>query len=102
MGYAKQLTILFAASAIGAFWAFAWFGHHADSVMSKSGVGDVSAFEHYSRFAGFSFWSLAFFWIATVISTQLSQQPFRGHALFAFGLLMPIVFIVFYVGLLMS
>ena len=102
MGIAKPLAALFTALSVGAFLAFARFCHLADIAMPKPGGGNLPEFEHYSRLAGVSFLAIVISWVLAVISAQLSPQPFRGRALFALGVLLPIAFVTAYVGLVIS
>lgn len=102
MTKAKPITALFAGLSVAGYMAFAWFGNRADLALPKSGGGDVAAFEHYSRLAGLSFWTVVLAWILTVLSAQFAPKPFRGRALFVLGLLMPIAFVVCYFAFLSS
>ena len=100
MSQIKSFSYIFTALSVGAFVAFVWFGHLADSAMDKSGLGDLPKFEHYSTLAGISFWALLFLWVLAVVFIQLSPKPYRSRALFVVGLLFPIVCVVGYAGLL--
>jgi uncharacterized membrane protein YiaA len=93
-----KISLAFAVLVVCAFAAFAYFAHSADSAMSKDGIGNPSEFIRLSHFAGIAFWAMFGFWLAGVVSAQLSPPPFRSCALFAIGLLMPIALSVLYFG----
>jgi hypothetical protein len=92
----EKVSLAFAELVVCAFAAFAYFAHSADTVMSKDGIGNLSEFMRLSDFAGIAFWAMVGFWLAGVVSAQLSPPPFRSHALFVIGLLMPIALSVLY------
>ena len=100
MSKTKLLSHILLALSIGAYVAFVRFGHLADAAMDKSGIGDLPAFEHYSNFAGISFWALLIFWVLSVAFIQASPQPYRSRALFVVGLIVPVIFIIGYVVVL--
>jgi hypothetical protein len=97
MSSAKSLSHIFIAATVGAFLAFTWLGHHADSAMDKTGRGNLSEFERYSTFAGFSFWAMVFFWMLAIVYIQYSPQTYRSRALLFVGLLVPVTLIVVYI-----
>ena len=91
MSRSQQVSCVLAASALAAFLSFGYFGHAADVAMDKTGVGDLALFNHYSRLAGGCFWSAAGLWLGSIISAQGAPEPFRGKALFWFGLVQPVL-----------
>jgi len=94
----EKISLVFAVLVVCAFSAFTYFAHSADSAMSKDGIGDPSEFMRLSYCAGIAFWAMFGFWLAGVVSALLSPPPFRSRALFAIGLLMPIVLSALYFG----
>lgn len=91
MSRSRQVSCVLAASALAAFLSFGYFSHAADVAMDKTGVGDLALFDHYSHLAGAWFWSAAGLWLGSIISTQRAPEPFRGKALFWFGLVQPVL-----------
>jgi hypothetical protein len=82
-----------ALSAVGVA-AFLAFGQAADRAMSKHGVGDPLRHAELSNYAGASFYLAAAAWAVCIVSSQLAPKPYRGKALFWFGLMLPIATIV--------
>jgi hypothetical protein len=76
-------------SAIGLV-VFLALGQAADRAMSKHGVGDPLQHAELSSYAGISFYLAAAAWAACIVCSQLAPKPYRGKALFWFGLMLPI------------
>lgn len=70
--------------------AFLVFGAASDRAMSKSGVGDIDKFGHLSGYAGVAFYVALVSWVVCLVFAQLAPQPYRGRALFGFGLVLPL------------
>jgi len=70
--------------------AFLVFGAASDHAMSKSGVGDIDKFGQFSGYAGVAFYVAVASWLVCLVFAQLAPQPYRGRALFGFGLVLPL------------
>lgn len=97
-----RAALSLAGATLIAFLLFAYFAVEADAAMDKSGVGDLAEFARLSRIAGVAFWSAAIFWLGSIISAQLVPQPFRGKALFWFGLVHPVLLVGVYAALIVG
>ena len=62
----------------------------ADRAMDKSGIGDPERHAELSTYAGVSFYVAVAAWAACVVFSQLAPKPYRGRALFWFGLMVPL------------
>ena len=71
--------------------AFLSFVAASDRAMDKSGFGDQGRFNELSGYAGISFYLATAFWLLCVGFTQFAPQPYRGRALFGFGLMLPLL-----------
>jgi hypothetical protein len=69
---------------------FLALGVEADRAMDKSGVGDTIKFGQFSGYASVAFYLAFLAWLACLIFSQLARQPYRGRALFWFGLVVPL------------
>ena len=87
---ARSLSIATGVLSASALVAFALFAREAERAMDKSGFGDQPRYFQFSTYAGIAFWLAAGAWLACVVFSQMSPKPYRGRALFGFGLLMPI------------
>jgi hypothetical protein len=87
----REISLMSGAIAIISVAAFLSFCTASDSAMNKSGLGDSVRFAEISGYAGISFYLAAVFWLLCVGFTQFAPQPYRGRALFWFGLMLPLL-----------
>ncbi len=57
--------------------SFSYFAHQADLAMSKDGIGDLSKFNSFNRYAGISFYSASILWIVVIV-VSLAKRQFRS------------------------
>ena len=62
----------------------------ADSVMGKDGLGDQARHAQLSNYAAISFYAALAAWVTCVAFSQKAPKPYRGRALFWFGLMVPV------------
>ena len=80
--------------------AFLVLAAAADRAMDKAGFGDPTRHGELSGYAGISFDVTVAAWLLCVVFSQLPPQPYRGRALFWFGLMVPLLGIVSWLMLL--
>jgi len=70
--------------------AFLACGAASDRAMDKSGIGDPIKFGQLSGYAGASFYVALAGWFVCIVCAHFTPQPYRGRALFWFGLVLPL------------
>jgi hypothetical protein len=68
--------------------------------MDKSGIGDPIRHAELSTYGAVSFYLAVSAWVACVVFSQLAPKPYRGGALFWFGLMGPIATFLGWLGAL--
>jgi hypothetical protein len=76
-------------SVVGAL-AFLAFAPAADSAMGKDGLGNPTRHAELSNYAGISFYVALAAWVICLVFSQKAPKPYRGRALFWFGLMVPV------------
>jgi hypothetical protein len=71
--------------------AFLAFGKAAERAMPKDGLGDPLQHADLSTYACVSFYLAAATWAVCILFSQMAAKPYRGKAIFWFGLVLPIV-----------
>lgn len=92
----REISLTTGAIAAIGVAAFLSFVAASDRALDKSGLGDPVRFNELSGYAGISFYLAAAFWLLRVGFTQFAPQPYRGRALFWFGLMLPLLGFVFW------
>jgi hypothetical protein len=88
----RSLSLATGALAIMASIAFLGLAVSADhAIGGKSGLGDPIQFAQLNTYAGVSFYLAILAWLTCVVCSQFAPQPYRGRALFGFGLMVPIL-----------
>jgi hypothetical protein len=82
-------TLGLAAFAVLSFAAFIWFGHRADAGLPPTGGSEVTLLNNYSGAASLMLCMAVVSWALTLISAWHANPPFRGRALWIFGVLLP-------------
>jgi len=87
---ARSLSIATGVLSVCALVVFVLLIREAETAMDKSGIGDQPHYFQFTTYAGVAFWFATGAWLACIVFSQMSPRPYRGRALFGFGLLMPI------------
>src|SRR5579862_1784463 len=88
----RSFSLATGALAVVASVAFLGLAVSADhAIGGKSGLGDPIQFAHLNTYAGVSFYLAVLAWLTCVVSSQFAPQPYRGRALFGFGLMVPVL-----------
>jgi len=96
----RALSLATGTIATVAVAAFLAFGAASDRAMPKSGIGDIYKFGQLSGYAGVAFYVGLASWLVCLVFAQLAPQPYRGRALFGFGLILPLCGFVVWLVLL--
>lgn len=86
----RALSLATGAISVICVLAFLALGAAADRAMGKDGVGDPLQHAEFSTYAGVSFYVAAAAWAVCIVFSQIAPKPYRGRALFWFGLMLPV------------
>ena len=86
----RALSLAAGTVATAGMAAFLLFGAESDRAMDKSGTGDVDRFGEFSDYAGVTFYVALAGWLVCLAFARFAPQPYRGRALFGFGLILPL------------